>query len=356
MDAPELERHLSTVLDETVTGLEVLADGLNLVVAVATAETDAAYVLRRPNKLRESGLFVDLQTEFEVLGRLEPTAVPAPDPVLFCEEPPGLDGPCCLTTSLAGEPFPWAAALPERYRNADSRDRIATRTVETLAEVHAVDTEPFEGVCARCPPAEQVEYTAARVDAVTDATGHELPRLRRVGDRLGELVPTDTETTLVHGDFRPGNLLFSGGDDLRVTGVLDWETAMLGDPLTDLGYLLLDWRGGSAPWPSPDELDVDPDTEGMDRVRELHADGLTPFTTQAGSPSAAELVGRYEWLTGRTFEDGAFYRALGAFGLATVWADLHRHAVVAGETDPTETLPVVEYLALVAERILGDLE
>ena len=352
MDSDALRSSLSTALGERVTGLELLADGLNLVVAVGTAEAGPAYVLRRPNRLRESGLFVDLRTEFEVLQRLEPTPVPAPAPVLFCEAPSGLERPCCLTTHLGGEPFPWAAALPERYRNPDSRDCIATLVVETLAEVHAVDTGRFEGVCTRLPPAEQVERTTTRLDVVTDTTGHELPGLRQVGDRLRERAPTDTETTLVHGDFRPGNLLFAGTDDLRVTGVLDWETAMLGDPLTELGYLLLDWRGGDAPWPSPDALDVPDDADGMARIREIHAEGLTPFTTRAGSPSAAELVGRYESLTGRTLDDGDFYRALAAFGLATVWADIHRHAVATGETEPCDALPVVEYLGLVAERVL----
>jgi aminoglycoside phosphotransferase (APT) family kinase protein len=351
MDTDALHSHLSAALGETVTGLEVLADGLNLVVAVQTAEADPAYVLRRPNKLRDSDLFVDLRTEYEVLRRLEPTPVPAPEPVLFCESVEGLDGSAVVTTHLAGAPFPWAAELSERYRNADSRDRIATRVVETLAEVHGVDTEPFAEVCERQSALEQAERTAVRLDAVADETGHELTRLRQLGDRLRGRAPDDTETTLVHGDFRAGNLLFSGPRP-EVTGVLDWETAMLGDPLTELGCLLLDWRGGTEPWPSPDELDVPADAAGMDRVREIHAEGLTPFTTRDGSPSAAELVGRYESLTGRTFEHGTFYRALAAFGLATVWADLHRHAVANGEVEPADTLPVVEYLGLVGERIL----
>jgi len=354
MENDALESHLSAALGETVTGLEVLADGLNLVVAVSTADSDPAYVLRRPNKLRDTGLFVDLRTEYEVLQRLEPTPVPAPEPVLFDDGGPELDGPYLLATHLEGDPFPWAAELPERYQNPDSRDRIATRTVETLAAVHAVDTDPLAATCERLSPRDHVRRTAARLDAVADDTGHELPRLRTVGDRLRERAPTDTETALVHGDFRPGNLLFSGDDALRVTGVLDWETPTLGDPLTDLGYLVLDWRGGTEPWPAPTELDVAPGTAGIDRVHGIHAEGLTPFTTRAGSPSAAELVGQYESLTGRTFEHGAFYRAFAAFGLATVWADLHRHAVVAGETAPVDALPAVEYLGLVAERILGD--
>ncbi len=90
----------------------------------------------------------------------------------------------------------------------------------------------------------------------------------------------------------------------------------------------------------------------MARARELYRDGLTPFTTRAGSPSAAELSDRYESLAGQAFECAAFHRALAAFGLVVVRADLHRHAVVAGESESPEALPAVEYVGLVAARVL----
>jgi aminoglycoside phosphotransferase (APT) family kinase protein len=350
VDLPELERFLAGELAVDVAEATVLADGLNLVVGVSTPDRDPAYVLRSPRKLRESALFLDLRTEYATLERLADTSLPTPEPVAFFEDGP-LDGPFYLATHLPGEPLPWSTALPERLRNPAARDRIATHTVETLAAVHAVDTDPFEGVLPAVSPREQVEATAARLDPVTDATGLELPGLRAVADRLRERAPDGGERTLVHGDFRPGNLLFDG--DCPVTGVLDWETAALGDPLTELGYLLLDWREGTE-WPDPAALGHPPEAEGMDRARELHRDGLTPFTTRAGSPSAAELAARYESHTGRAFEHGGFHRALAAFGLAVVWADLNRHAVVAGERDPTDALPAVEYVGLVAARALGE--
>jgi aminoglycoside phosphotransferase (APT) family kinase protein len=358
MDHPDLAATIGAELGVEVRGLERLADGLNRVVAVYTAASGdtPAYVLRRPTAVRESGLFVDLWTEHAVLERLADTAVPAPTPVLYHAGESLLGAPFSLVEHLPGRPFPWATALPERYRTPAARDRIATLVVETLADVHAVDTDPFAGVCERVSAREQVERTAARLDAVTDATGHGLAGLRRVADRLRARAPAETETatTLVHGDFRPGNVLFTGEGRPEVTGVLDWETAMLGDPLTELGYLLLDWRGGTAPWPEPSAVDVPADAEGMDRVRELHREGLTPFTTRAGSPDAAELVARYEARSGRAFGHGAFYRALAAFGLATVWANLHRHAVATGAATPADSLPVVEYTALVADRILEE--
>jgi len=354
VDTTELEAFLAAELDAAVTGVEVIADGLNLVATVTTTASGdtPAYTLRSPRMLRESGLFVDLRAEYEVLERLASTPVPAPEPVRFLGGGP-LERPFYVATYLPGEPFPWGDPLPEQFRTPDVRDGIATRVVETLAAVHGVDTRPFASVCPASSPLEQVEATTARLDAVTEATGHELAGLRAVADRLRERAPTDHERTLVHGDFRPGNLLFGAEGPPRVTGVLDWETVMLGDPLTELGYLLLDWREGTE-WPDPSVLDRHPDTPGMERVRELHRDGLTPFTTRAGSPSAAELVTRYESLTGRQFEHGGFHRALAAVGLATVWADIHRHGVVAGEQDPVEALPAVEYVGRVAAAALDE--
>jgi aminoglycoside phosphotransferase (APT) family kinase protein len=355
VDHPELVETLDAELGVHVTGLKLLADGLNRVVAVTTAESGdpSAYVLRRPTALRESEVFVDLRTEYAVLERLTETPVPAPAPVLYHGDASLLGRPFAVVEHLPGRPFPWGADLPERYRTPATRDRVATLVVETLAEVHAVDTAPFATVCERVTTQEQIERTATRVDAVTDATGHRLAGLRRVADRLRERVPATatTEKALVHGDFRPGNLLFDG-DPLAVTGVLDWETAMLGDPLTELGYLLLDWRGGTESWPAPSAVDAPADAAGMDRVHELHREGLSPFTHRPGSPAADELVARYEARSSRSFTDGPFYRALAAFGLATVWADIHRHAVATGAADPVDALPVVEYTALVAEHIL----
>lgn len=210
------------------------------------------------------------------------------------------------------------------------RGRIASETVETLAAIHALDTGPFAEVCER--------ITA-----------------RELADRLRERAPATgaRDLTLTHGDFRPGNLLFEG-EGPRVTGALDWETAALGDPHVEAGYLLLDWRGGlDAEWPAPSAVDCPADAAGMDRVRERHREGLAPFTTETGSPGAAELARRHESASGREFVDGGFYRPLAAFGLATVWADIECHAVVTGERDPPEHLPSVAYVGRVALAALN---
>ena len=350
-DAAALESYLSAELGATVVGTEVLSDGLNLVVAVATADDPRAYVVRRPNKLRESKLFVPIDREYAVLERLAETAVPAPTPVAFCDDESVLGDAFVVTTHRDGVPFPRGTDLPERFRNEAARRRIGEELVDTLAMVHSLDGEPFESVCEYQSPAEQLSRATERLDAATSVTGHEYERLRRVAESLRGDVPTSPRTTLLHGDFRAGNALFAGADRPELTAVLDWETATLGDPLTELGYFLLDWRDEDDPAVPLDDIEARcSDDEALREVRAMNERGLSPFTAAPGSPGRRELVARYEARTGIAFGRERFYRAKAAFMLATVWADLHRHRVETGEDADRD--PYVDYMAMVAERIL----
>ena len=350
VDAAELEAYLAEALGATVTGTEVLSDGLNLILAISTEEDGRAYVLHRPNKLRHTALFNDLEREYGVLERLRDASIPTQTPVLFCDDESVLGDSFFVTTHLDGETIPLGSDLPERFRNAESRGRVADLVVDTLAGIHSLDVEPFEDVCERVTPLKQVARAMDRLDAARDVTGRELPTLRAVGDWLRENAPAEREATLVHGDFRPGNVLLSGRDRPEITGVLDWETAMLGDPLTEVGYLLLRWRDDGDPTPALDELEARySDGDAIRRLREANANGLSPFTAKRGSPTRRALVARYEDATGIAFENERFYRAHAAFMLATVWEDLHRYRIEAGEESDFE--PLVDYMSLIGESI-----
>lgn len=355
-DLAGLEASLSAALGETVVDTEVLGDGLNLVVAVSTGERGRAYVVRRPNEFRESGLFVDLRTEYRILDRLRDTDVPAPAPVWFCENDSLLGGPFFVTTYLDGEAVPWYTGLPERFRTARARERIGTGLIDTLVDIHSLDADRFEDVCEHVTPLEQVDRATERLDAATEVTGYEVPTLWAVGEWLRENAPAATRgsgpgATLVHGDYRPGNVLLGGEARPEITGVLDWETATLGDPRTELGYVLLNWGERSDPTPPLAALERRYPDDRLATVREANEHGLNRFTTRPGSPTRRDVVARYEERTGITYEHDRFFRAHAAFMLATVWLDIHRHGVEAG--DEADGVPMVEYVATVAERIAG---
>jgi aminoglycoside phosphotransferase (APT) family kinase protein len=343
----KLESRLSAELGTEVVETEVLHDGLNLTVGISTGD-DRAYVLRRPNKLRESGLFNEPEREYELLRRLRDTSVDAPTPVLFCDDESLLGDRFFVTTRLDGEAIPLGSDLPARFRNERARGRVADLLIDELAEIHSLNADRFEDVCERQTALEQVERATERLDRAESVTGRELPTLRAVGDWLRENAPSDATTTLVHGDFRPGNVPFAETDRPEIAGVLDWETAMLGDPLTELGYLLLRWRDEGDPTPSLDELETRCADEGTIReLREANERGLAPFTAKPGSPSRRELVVRYEEKTGISVENERFYLAHAAFMLATVWEDLRRHRVESGG-EPVRG-PWVGYATMLAD-------
>lgn len=354
IDVEGLLVYLDRELEPPVVNATVRHDGLNLTVSIATPSDEEAYVLRRPNKLRESEIFNAAADEFRLLECLAETRVPVPEPVLFCDNESVLGGPFGVYTHLDGTAVPLGTALPTRYQHPLARRRVATALIDTLADVHSLDSNRFADVCETVTPRAQLHRDAERLDAATSAIGRDFQRLRTVRDWLQANAPAEPSLTLVHGDFRPGNVLFAGDTHPEISGILDWETAIVGDPLMELGYLLLRWRDEGDPTPPLDVLEARyPDSHALAELREMNEHGLAPFTSRAGSPTRRDLVTRYETRSGYPFEEARFYLASAAFGLASVWADLHRHSIEAGV--PSHRLPYVEYVAALAETIIeGD--
>ncbi len=124
--------------------------------------------------------------------------------------------------------------------------------------------------------------------------------LRSAGDWLRQNAPSHSKTKPHSRGFQAGKRPFLRATERpEITGVLDWESAKLGDPLTELGYLLLRWRDEGDPTPSLDTLEARyPNHDAMRELREDNENGLAPFTAKPGSPTRRELVARYEERTG----------------------------------------------------------
>jgi aminoglycoside phosphotransferase (APT) family kinase protein len=78
-----------------------------------------------------------------------------------------------------------------------------------------------------------------------------VPAIDRVHKLLAARIPPQSESTVVHGDFRLGNCIVDHRGDVRA--VLDWEICTLGDPRADVGYLLATWDEPGDPRPTDDE-------------------------------------------------------------------------------------------------------
>lgn len=355
-DTAKLESYLGDELGIDVTETEVIHEGLNLIIGISTGNKEEAYILRRANKLRSTSYMNELEREYRVMQRLQDTPIRAPTPVLFCDDDSIIGDSFFVMSYLEGDLITLDDDLPERFRDPGSRRRVGEALIDTLGEIHLLDVNRFDDVCKHLTLREQISLTTDELNKATEVTGHELPRLRYVADWLRENAPPETKTAFIHGDFRPGNVLFAGEHQPEITGVLDWETATISDPLIDLGYFLLRWRGENATRLSLDGLeDRYPNEDSIQDLKEMNEKGFSPFTSKPGSLTRRELIARYEEKTGITFESERFYRALGAFMLATVWEDLNRHQIESGGGPGWE--PYVEYMSMTAKGIVtGEIE
>ncbi|MEU9522426.1 MULTISPECIES: phosphotransferase family protein [unclassified Streptomyces] len=263
----------------------------------AVSDGAARWVVRRPPLGHVLATAHDMRREHRVISALHPTDVPVPRPVLLCEDDEVLGAPFYVMEFVEGTPYRTAEQLaplgPERTRAA------VLNLVDTLVGLHAVD--PVEVGLADFGRPEgfldrQLRRWAKQLDA---SRNRDLAGIDELHATLGRELPRSPAPTVVHGDYRLDNVLIGGeGDEIRA--ILDWEMSTLGDPLTDLGLLVM----YSSPLGMPD----------------------SPVSTTAqapGHPAPAELIERYAARSGRDVSTVAWYTAFAWFKLAVILEGIH---------------------------------
>ncbi len=148
--------------------------------------------------------------EFRLLQTLKRAGLPVAQPLYLARDHAP---PYFIATYLAGSP---------RFA-ADDRPAFCRRLAEVLAEIHGVDLARRD--------LSFLPRQADRLAEYLDAAGPGDERIRDAMRRAAHLIKP-TGRALLHGDFWLGNLLWQGD---KLSGIIDWEDAMLGDPLADLG-------------------------------------------------------------------------------------------------------------------------
>jgi aminoglycoside phosphotransferase (APT) family kinase protein len=307
-------------LEANVTGFQgpaeftLIAGGHSNLTYGVTDASGAKYVLRRPPLGHVLESAHDMGREHKIIAALGPTDVPVPPALAYCDDASVNDAPFYVMGFVDG--FILRTAEATKQLTADQRRTAGESLVDVMAAMHAVDVDAVglgdlgrkEGYVER-----QLKRWHKQVKGSQELTKRELPDVDYVHDYLAAHVPEQQgAAAIVHGDYRLDNCMM--GRDGKVAAVLDWELCTLGDPMADVGLLMVYWND-----PSDDST------------------LLNVGATQAeGFPRKAELLERYAKVSGRDVSQVDYYVALGYWKLACIIEGVYaRYAAgVMGTSDP----------------------
>lgn len=232
--AERLRDRLRTALADHLDDQAITVDGLQRLSGGASRETwvfqivcgdgrAQRLVLRRdpPTAIRTEG---EMSREASAINAAARLGVPVPQVLMYSDDPRHLDAPFMVMTHVDGETRPRRILRDPEYDQL--RSRLAERCGEILARIHAIPPSNIDGLGSF----DAMASLRSALDRFSPAS----PAFELAIRWLEQHRPSHDVATVVHGDFRNGNLLV-GPEDVRA--VLDWEIVHLGDPMEDLGYL-----------------------------------------------------------------------------------------------------------------------
>jgi aminoglycoside phosphotransferase (APT) family kinase protein len=272
---------------------ELIAGGRsNLTYVIGDGTRD--WVLRRPPLGHVVETAHDMRREYRVLDGLHGTPVPVPRVLAYHPGADLIGAPFYVMERVDGRVLRTKAEMAT-LEPAEAR-ACSERLVDVLAALHSVDYEAV-GLADFGRPDGFLARNVARWGKQWQANQtRELPALDEVARRLDAALPTSGPAAIVHGDYRLDNTMLAPDDPGRIVAVLDWEMSTLGDPLTDVGLLLVYWGGG-------------------EQLTTLTAQGVADLP---GFLSRDEVVARYAERSGRDVEHLDFYVLFAMYKLAII--------------------------------------
>jgi aminoglycoside phosphotransferase (APT) family kinase protein len=278
----------------------LLAGGKSNLTYAVTDGRDA-WVVRRPPLGHVLATAHDMVREHRVITALRDTDVPVPRTHALCQDADVLGAPFYVMDLVVGTPYRHAAEL--EALGAERTEGISRRLVETLATLHRVDPGEVglsdfgrpEGFLGR-----QVRRWKKQLDA---SRSRDLAGADELHALLEARQPQEQPPAIVHGDYRLDNLLVDEQD--RVTAVLDWEMATVGDPLTDVALTHV-YQGLAGLGGGPSVADA---------------------ASAPGFLGREEMLETYARVSDRDLSAMGFYLGLACFKLAVILEGIHyRHS------------------------------
>jgi aminoglycoside phosphotransferase (APT) family kinase protein len=297
----QLERFLAARLPELrgPMRLERIGGGQSNPTFFVTFDNRSLVLRKQPaSSLLPSAHAVD--REYRVMQALAQTALPVPRMVLFHEGREVVGTPFYIMERLPGRVFS-DCALPGMQ--PAERRAIYLSMAETMAVLHTVDWAGIGLQDYGRPGGYFTRQIARWTKQWTMARTRDDADIERLAVWLREHIPDEAETTISHGDFRLGNLMFHPTEP-RVVGVLDWELSTLGHPLADVAFNCMTWRTLPAEYGGIRGLDL----------------------AKLGIPPEAEYLRHYYRCSGRRDGATAFHFAFALFRMAVIFEGIAARA------------------------------
>jgi aminoglycoside phosphotransferase (APT) family kinase protein len=271
-----------------------------------------AWALRRPPLGKTLGSAHDMGREHKVISALAPTKVPVPPVAGFCEDADVNGRPFYVMDFVEGPILRTRAEAEQAFPDEGDRRAIGERVVDTLIEIHDVDPDDVglgdlgkkEDYVARQLHRWQGQWEKSKT--------REVPLVEEVHDRLVARIPDQGPAAIVHGDYRLDNMILTPSGE--VAAVVDWELCTLGDPLADVGMLIVYWA------------------QEDDTLMPL----MDPPTIAAGFPTREEIRDLYAERSGRDLSEIDFYVALGSWKLAVILEGVYSRYAAGAYGKPDE--------------------
>jgi aminoglycoside phosphotransferase (APT) family kinase protein len=301
-----------------------LGDGHSCV----TFALSTGVVLRRPPRGPLPPSAHDVLREARLLTVLEPTVVRTPRVLAVCADVSVIGSPFYVMERVHGDVI--TGAVPPALDTPQQRGQIADELIDALVELHGVDWTRLE-LEGFGKPTGYLERQLRRFTGLWEHNRtREIEAVDEVGAWLAANLPESPPATIVHGDYRLGNSMFASRAPAELVAIFDWEMATIGDPLADVGYMMLQWtEAGDAPT----------------------AFTLQSVTALPGFPTRRELVERYEQRAGRSMQSLDWYVTL-ALWKAVVFMEGNYKRAVAGTTDDPYLKSFGEGVVELAQRAL----
>ncbi len=266
-------------------------------------------VLRRPPRPPLPPSAHDVLREARLLSALEPTPVRAPKVLAVCDDDAVIGAPFYVMEEVEGVVI--TDSIPAPLDSPEQRAAIADELIDALVELHAVDWTRV-GLEGFGKPTGYLERQLRRFLGLWEINKtREIGEVETVGNWLRENMPQSPPATIVHGDFRLGNTMLAATAPAHLKAIFDWEMATIGDPLADLGYMMVHWiRPG-------------------DQIGYFNLQAVTMLD---GFPSREEMIAKYEQRSGRSMRSLNWYVTL-ALWKAIVFMEGNYKRAISGATD-----------------------